>query len=188
MMAGKDTETLLQLTNDSEAAFSLLMKKYYAPLYRYGLRLAKDEALLTDCIQDVFINLWQNRHMASTIQYLQQYLLIALRRRIIRVLEQERKSVPLTDEQANDPTFTLEFSIEDLIVEKQLAKEKADKLKDLLEKLPQRQKEVIYLLYYQQRTPDQVAEIMNINRQSVYNLLSESMRKLKAFWRDKSPI
>lgn len=188
MIAGKDTETLLQLTNDSEAAFSALMKKYYPALYRYGLRLTKDEALLTDCIQDVFINLWQNRHTAAAITYLQQYLLIALRRRILRVMQQERKSVLLTEEQANDPAFVLEFSVEDLIVEKQLEQEKADKLKELLNKLPQRQKEVIYLLYYQQQTPDQVAGIMQINRQSVYNLLSESMRRLKAFWRDTTPI
>lgn len=184
MIADKDTETLQELTNNSEAAFSVLMKKYYPALYRYGLRFTKDEALITDCMQEVFINLWQNRHNALSIMHLQQYLLTALRRRVLRVLNQTRKSVALTDEQANDPKFILEFSIEDLIVEKQLAQEKADKLKELLEKLPQRQKEVIYLIYYQQLTADQVAEVMHINRQSVYNLLSESMRKLKIFWQE----
>jgi predicted DNA-binding protein (UPF0251 family) len=47
---------------------------------------------------------------------------------------------------------------------------------------------VIYLIYYQQLDQQQVAEIMQINRQSVYNLLHESLRKIKAFWQEASMV
>jgi RNA polymerase sigma factor (sigma-70 family) len=56
-----------------------------------------------------------------------------------------------------------------------------------LNQLPDRQKEVIYLIYYHQLDHSEVAELMNINRQSVYNLLSESIRKIKEFWQDAPP-
>jgi RNA polymerase sigma factor (sigma-70 family) len=85
-------------------------------------------------------------------------------------------------------TFSLEFSIEDIIVEKQLAEEKAVKLRQIIDQLPVRQKEVIYLIYYQQLDHQQVAEVMNINRQSVYNLLHESIRKIREFWQEAAVL
>jgi RNA polymerase sigma factor (sigma-70 family) len=158
-------------------AFSLLMEKYYAVLYKYGLHITKDTDLIDDCVQDVFISLWQIRHKADSIQFIRQYLLTALKRRIIRVETQQKKSLDLSDY-----AFDLQFSIEDMLTERQVAEENASKLRLILEQLTSRQKEVIYLVYYLQLDHAQVAEIMHISRQSVYNLLSETIRKIKDFW------
>ena len=160
-----------------DAAFASLMREHYNALYRYGQHFTQDEALLADCIQDVFADLWQNRHKLSSIEHPRQYLLTALKRRVIRLMDRTRKSAAAPSE-----PFTLEFSVEDLIVEKQLAEQNALRLRQVLEQLPARQKEVIYLIYYQQLDPSQVAELMNIHRQSVYNLLSETIRKIRDFW------
>jgi RNA polymerase sigma factor (sigma-70 family) len=174
---------LERLREGDEGAFTALMERYYNTLYRYGRHFTKDEALLTDCIQDVFVTLWQNRHKLDGIAYPRQYLLTALKRRIIRLTDRDRKTVGTPGE---DYAFSLEFSVEDLIVEKQLAEEKASKLRLILDQLSARQKEVIYLVYYQQLDPAEVAGLMRIHRQSVYNLLSESLRKIKEFWLDSS--
>lgn len=161
---------------DISAAFSALMREHYGALHRYGQHFTADEALLADCIQDVFADLWQNRHKLPSIGHPRQYLLTALKRRILRLLERDRKAPDAP------PPFTLEFSVEDLIVEKQLAEQNALKLRQVLDQLPTRQKEVIYLVYYQQLDPSEVAALMNIHRQSVYNLLSEAIRKIRDFW------
>lgn len=165
-----------------------MMKKYYSSLYRYGRHFTKDEAIITDCIQDVFINIWQNRHKADAISFPRQYLLTSLKRRIIRVTSQNKKKLSLPGEELHDYNFSLEFSIEDIIVEKQIAEENAVKLRQILDQLPARQKEVIYLIYYQQLDHQQVAEVMNINRQSVYNLLHESIRKIREFWQEATVL
>ncbi len=159
-----------------------MMKKYYSSLYRYGRHFTRDETIIADCIQDVFINIWQNRHKAAGIGFLRQYLITSLKRRIIRVTSQNKLS--LHGEELHDYHFSLEFSIEDIIIDKQLKEEKAIKLRQILDQLPARQKEVIYLIYYQQLDHQQVAEVMNINRQSVYNLLHESIRKIREFWKE----
>lgn len=162
------------------------MKKHYEALFRYGQHFTKDETIVTDSLQDVFINLWENRQKADMISFLRPYLLKALKRRIIRVAGQRRKKIDLPGEKFEDYQFSLEFSIEDIIIEKQLAEEKAAKLRHILEQLPARQKEAIYLIYYQQLDHNQVAELMNITRQSVYNLLSESMVRIRTFWQNPS--
>jgi RNA polymerase sigma factor (sigma-70 family) len=178
-----DAEILQGLKDNDEDAFSEIMKKYYPSLYRYGQHFTYDETIIADCIQDVFINLWQNRHKTEPISFLKQYLLTALKRRIIRVTSQNKK-LQASGNEVPEHDFVLEFSIEDVIVEKQLNEEKAARLRQILDKLPNRQKEVIYLIYYQQLDHQQVAEIMQINKQSVYNLLHESLRKIKAFWQE----
>jgi RNA polymerase sigma factor (sigma-70 family) len=187
-MVHTDDDILKRLKENDGDAFSVIMEKYYKDLYLYGQHFTRDQTIVTDCIQDVFTNLWQNRHKADSIVFLRPYLLTSLKRRIIRVGSQRRKKVDMDAEGFRDYTFFLEFSVEDIIEEKQLAAEKAAKLRNILSQLPDRQKEVIYLVYYQQLDHSQVAQLMNINRQSVYNLLSESIRKLKEFWRDAQPV
>jgi RNA polymerase sigma factor (sigma-70 family) len=63
-----------------------------------------------------------------------------------------------------------------------VSEENSARLKNILALLSKREKEVVYLKYYQYLDNGQVAELMNISRQSVYNLLHEAIRKLKELW------
>ena len=84
--------------------------------------------------------------------------------------------------------FFHDFSIEQVIVEKQVSEEKAIKLRKVLSLLSKRQKEIIYLKYYQYLDHGQIAELMNISRQSVYNLLHEVIHKLRSLWHTGSVV
>jgi RNA polymerase sigma factor (sigma-70 family) len=183
-----DEEILHGLKRNSDSAFSVLMRKYYSDLFRYGRHFTSDETIVADCIQDVFINVWENRHKTAPIRHLKPYLLTAIKRRILRVTSQNKQTRLATGNLEDEYDFGLEFSIEDVIVERQLDEERAARLRFILERLPARQKEVIYLIYYQQLHHQQVAEMMQINKQSVYNLLYESLQKIKAFWQEASAL
>jgi RNA polymerase sigma factor (sigma-70 family) len=52
-------------------------------------------------------------------------------------------------------------------------------MRQALAGLAKRQQEVIYLRFYVDADIDEIAEIMGLNRQSVYNLLHEGLKKLK---------
>ena len=69
-----------------------------------------------------------------------------------------------------------------MIIEKQISDDKARKLKKTLSLLSKRQKEIIYLKFYQHLDHGQIAELMNLNSQSVYNLLHEAIQKLRNLW------
>ena len=78
--------------------------------------------------------------------------------------------------------FFHEFSIERIIIEKQISEEKAAKLRRTLSLLSKRQTEIVYLKYYQHLDHGQIAALMNISTQSVYNLLHEAIHKLRSLW------
>lgn len=172
---------LQQLQQNSEQALAMLMRHYYADLYNYAARFARDESLIKDCIQEVFISLWQRRETAGAILSLRYYLLRAVKNKVLKALYYNDRKTGLDYFQGNYDFFH-EFSIERIIIEKQISEEKAEKLKRTLALLSKRQKEVIYLKFYQHLDHGQIAELMSVSRQSVYNLLHETIQKLRSLW------
>ena len=170
-----------RLQHNDEEALASLMGMYYDNLYNYAARFTKDDGLIKDCIQEVFISLWQRRETVGTILSPKYYFLRSIKNKVLKSLHKNTRtttSVLLQDEY----DFLHEFSIERVIVEKQISEEKAEKLRKTLSLLSKRQKEIIYLKYYQYLDHGQIAELMNISSQSVYNLLHEAIYKLRSLW------
>ena len=168
-----------RLRDGNEEALASLMRMYYDALYSYASRFTKDDALIKDCIQEVFISLWQRRNTAPNILSCKYYLLRAIKNKVLKALHKNFRTTTLAQDEYE---FYYEFSIERLIIEKQISEEKACRLRNTLSHLSTRQKEIIYLKYYQYLDHGQIAELMNISRQSVYNLLHESINKLRELW------
>jgi len=179
--AHADQNWLQQLQQNDEQALAALMKKYYIPLYSYGIRFTQDEALVKDCIQEVFISLWQRRDNIATVLSLKYYLLRAVKNKVLKSLHQKAHKTAIAQWQEKYDFFQ-EFSVERLIIEKQVSEEKAVALRKILSQLSSRQHEVIYLKFYQRLDHGQIADLMNISRQSVYNLLHEALQKLRGLW------
>lgn len=172
-----EAELLLQLQRNDEQALATLMRFYYNALYNYAARFTSDSALIKDCIQEVFISLWQRRETAHKILSPRYYFLRATKNKVLKALYKNSKS-PLAVI-SNETDSFYEFSIEQIIIERQLSEERSQKLKKILSLLSKKQKEIIYLKYYQFLDHAQIAELMNLNRQSVYNLLHETIHKLR---------
>ena len=176
-----ERDLLQRLQQNDEEALALLMKMYYDDLYNYAARFTKDDGLIKDCIQEVFISLWQRRETVGAILSPKYYFLRAIKNKVLKSLDKSIRKVTSGHLQ-EDYDFFHEFSIERVIIEKQISDEKAEKLKKTLSLLSKRQIEIIYLKYYQYLDHGQIAELMNISRQSVYNLLHEAIHKLRSLW------
>jgi len=176
-----EKDLLERLQQNDEEALALLMKMYYDNLYNYAARFTKDDGLIKDCIQEVFISLWQRRETAGGILSPKYYFLRAIKNKILKSLHKHVRKLS-TDHLQEDYDFFHEFSIDRVIIEKQISEEKAARLRKTLSLLSKRQIEIIYLKYYQYLDHGQIAELMNISRQSVYNLLHEAIHKLRGLW------
>ena len=176
-----ETACMQRLQHSDEKALALLMRMYFASLYNYASRFTRDDGLIKDCIQEVFISIWQRRETASTILSPRFYLLRATKNKVLKALHRNNQQAMSTsfDEEYN---FFYEFSIERIIIDKQISEDNALRLRKTLSLLSKRQKEIIFLKYYQYLDNGQIAELMSISRQSVYNLLHDTIQKLKDLW------
>jgi RNA polymerase sigma factor (sigma-70 family) len=184
-MLNNDTQLealwLQRLQQNDEQALAAIMRKYYTALYNYGARFTSDDALVKDCIQEVFISLWQRRENAASILSPRYYLLRAVKNKVLKSLHQHTiRTGAMEGESAYD--FLQEFSVEKLIIDKQMSEEQATILRKTMAQLSKRQHELIYLKFYQHLDHAQIAGLMNLNRQSVYNLLHEPIQKLRSLW------
>ncbi len=145
----------------SEPAFDHLYEGYFSALYGYGTRLCGDRELVKDCIQTLFVELWHHRAQLANVRSIKYYLYRCLRRKIIRVSTQDRRLVR-TEDVAESYPFEVAFSHELLLVTDQLNQENQRKLLRAFGLLTQRQKEAVYLRFYENASYEEIAAVMSL--------------------------
>ncbi len=186
-MATKINNTQGNLSDDSSVlfaqfqagsidAFSKLYDCFANILFNYGCKITTNHELLKDCIHDVFVKIYDKRQDLSNVQNLKSYLFVSLKNRLF---DEFRKN-----------TFTVEKGVDEYNpvayedVEKDyIIKEKIDfqnnKVKRLMDKLTERQQRAIQLYYLEERSYDDICCIMDINYQSLRNLIHRGISKLR---------
>jgi RNA polymerase sigma-70 factor (ECF subfamily) len=155
-------------------AFAALFREYYGTLYRFGNKFTTDTELLEDCIQELFIELWQAKSQAPVLS-VKAYLLKSLKYKLLKAFRKHGKILPIHDN--GDMPF--ELSHETFLIHQQESDQRRQQVISALERLSHRQKEIIYLKYYQNLSYEEVSEIMNINYQVARNLFYQAIKSLK---------
>lgn len=162
-------------------AFERLLKIHYTGLLNYGLRISGDREFVKDCLHDLFVDLWNRKEQLQEVHALKPYLLVAFRRRLIK--ESKRNQwFRKADEVEEDYNFDVQFNIESYLINNEVRHESLVRLQSNLDKLTKRQREVIYLRFYQEMEYEEIAQSLKINYHSVVNLMYEGMKLLRKNW------
>ncbi|MEY2867693.1 MAG: hypothetical protein RIR01_93 [Bacteroidota bacterium] len=176
-----DNELWAKLKAGDEQAFSILFKRYYGCLLQYGNTFLPFSEKVQDCVQDVFTDIWVYRNSLSSTVVVKAYLLSSVRKRIVRLHQRDRvfnksKSVDAIE-------FLFDFSVEHRLVSDELTAGKVMQLNKVLNVLPARQKEALYLRYHNSLSVDEIAVILNVNYQSANNLLHRGLLNIRKEWK-----
>jgi RNA polymerase sigma factor (sigma-70 family) len=167
---------MLALEGDTNA-FHSIHRELFRGLYEYALKLLQDAQLAEDAVQELFVKVWVKRAAIGQLQKVKPYFFTALRRQVLNHLRNRRSrelrigSLPRPD---------IEFSPEEIVVRDEEYVTLQGKIAAMLNELPKRQKEVIYLHYFEEMDYTQIAEVMGIHYQSVLNLTQKALRKLRS--------
>ena len=115
------------------------------------------------------------------VQSLKAYLLISFRRRLFRDKEKNNRLGFVAD-LSDDYYFEVQFDIETDLIIKEITQENTEKLKHHLENLSKRQREAIYLRFYQGLDYADIAQMMTINPHSAVNLVYDALKSLRKYW------
>ncbi|RRB07584.1 RNA polymerase sigma factor [Larkinella rosea] len=162
-------------------AFAKLLNLYYPLLLNYGVRFQRDREFVKDCLHDLFIELWNQREGLDDVRMLKPYLLTSLRRKLVRETKRLRWFRE-ADEVTNDYAFEVQFTIESYLINNEVQHEDLKRLRVHLDKLTKRQREAIYLRFFQEMEYDDIARVMAINYHSAVNLVYESLKLLRKNW------
>jgi RNA polymerase sigma factor (sigma-70 family) len=174
---GEDYVIWQRLKAGEPQAIDWLMRKYYSDLHNYGLKLSLNRSLTKDCIQDLFVRLWQDRAKLSDVTFVKTYLLKTLKRDLIRKMVNAQRHIGYNEQ--FETQVEIVFSVEDMLINQQVLHQQKEALVESLNSLPKRQKEAIYLKFYENLSSEQIADVMALQPQSVYNLIHEALKQLK---------
>lgn len=166
------------LRNGNPVALNRLFIKYYSDLYFYGLKLVGNNNRVSDAIQDVFANIWETRKGTSEVNHVKAYLFVALRNNLLRVNPKDILNSNDYDVCQNSD-FCFDISPEDIYIDNELKLGKIRIIEELLSGLSPKQREIIYLKFYSNYSNIEISSILSIKPQSVANLLTRTINKLR---------
>ena len=165
------------MISGNKKSFEDLYNQYFQALINYGFRITKNENLIEDAVQELFISIWNNRTNLSEVNEVKFYLFRSLKNKILRQLEKD------IFDKSEDVDVYLDYLISISEEQKKIDSEQFDANLDTLQRaiahLPIRQQEVINLKYFHDFTLDEIAKLMDVNKQSVSNLLFRSYAILR---------
>jgi len=175
-----EDHTLWQRFREGDTvALGLLAKKYYRTLVSYATRFTKDQTLIEDAIQDIFLKLWEHRNQLSDTFFVKFYLLKTLRHHLIKL---HRKQGYPSETLHDWLDVSEEANAENQIISEENRAFDQKQLKYRVADLSKRQQEALYLRYYENLTYEQIGQTMGIHAQSVANLLQNSIKRLRDHW------
>ena len=169
-----DEELIQEIKADNMFAFDVLYNKYSKRLYKFGFSILKSPEESENLVQDVFLNLWENRHKVEknssiksyifTITYNSAISIIRKKARDLKFIEYLKSLQVLNQEPVN---VELEFN------------ELTNKLDEIIEALPERQKEVYLLHKVQGLKYYEIAERLGISINTIENHMSRALKTIR---------
>lgn len=161
-----------------KTAFEQLYRRYYSQLLSYALSFQFDEELAKDCIQDLFVKLFQKEDLRPII-HVKSYLYKIYKNLLLDALRIEPEKTDLQDD-----TQLGEFSIEDRELQQLFRHDDREILlsKQLIHafnRLSANQRNALYLYYIKEFTWEELSETLDISSHSAMNLIGRATAKLR---------
>lgn len=157
-------------------SFSAIYKRYYPIMYAYGISLGMATNVAKDAIQDVFLKLYFKIEFDVIGNSLKFYLLKAVRNSFLDIMRLKKETVELSE---CEQSFYIHLTVEDKLIHDEERKHLRQVIDNMLSRLSNHQKEIIYLRYIEELGYEEIALMMNMKVQSVRNTVCKSMEKLK---------
>lgn len=148
---------------------------YYKKLYNYGKKITDDIPMIEDSINEVFIMIWTNREAIHKIVSPQAYIFSSFRNNIFRKIKSV-KTIRLSDEEQQTE---FQFAIDSIIIQRETDTGLKAGIEKALQQLTDRQREAIFLRFYEGLSYTEIAGVMNISVKATYKIMARALTQLK---------
>jgi len=170
--AASDEVLIGRIADGDRLAMQVLFARHHVRVFRFVLRLVRNEAAAEDLISEVFLDVWRQAGKFEGRAAVSTWLLAIARFKALTVLR--RKPEQELDEDAAE-------TIEDTADTPDVALEKKDKsalIRECLAGLSAEHREIIDLVYYHEKSVEEVAEIVGIPENTVKTRMFYARKKL----------
>lgn len=174
-----------QLKAGNRDSFEIIFHTYYKDLYRYGVKFTGSPEETEDEIQELFLKLWRNREKLGDVTAVKTYLWTSLRRRLIAAIQKSKKDTSRAESVNRGQIFLL--SAEEFIIQDETKREQTEKLQSVIQDLSVRQKEVLYLKFYEGMSYHEIEQILGVSQDTARNYLYLALQNLRKLFPEEAP-
>ena len=170
--ATSDEVLIGRIAQGDRLAMQVLYGRHHVRVFRFSLRLVKNEAIAEDLISEVFLDVWRQAGKFEGRSTVSTWLLAITRFKALSALR-KRKDAELDDEAA--------AAIEDTSDNPEVAvakKDTSNALRNCLTALSPEHREIVDLVYYHEKSVEEVAEIVGIPENTVKTRMFYARKKL----------
>ncbi len=167
-----------KMKSGDEKSLSRIFTFFYPDLYHYGIKIFDLPDLVKDSIQDVFMRIWDKRNSLGEVQNPKAYLIASLRRKMF--INKGNGFTEMSDEiirEEGKQNFL--FVTSEFLEMKEISEQLRNTLVQAINNLPERQRELIYLRFYYNLRYQEIGRIMEVNEQTVRNLMQRALANLR---------
>ena len=172
MQTTSDEVLISRIAGGDRLAMQVLFARHHVRVYRFVLRLVRNEATAVDLISDVFLDVWRQAGKFEGRSQVSTWLLSIAR---FKALSQLRRK---PEDELDDETAE---AIVDTADDPETALEKTDKgalLRKCMSGLSAEHREIIDLVYYHEKSVEEVAEIVGIPEATVKTRMFYARKKM----------
>jgi RNA polymerase sigma-70 factor (ECF subfamily) len=176
-------KTIENLRNGDMMAFDVIYRKYSPKLFGFILKILKVESDAEEIMQEVFMKIWEMRDKIETYTSFDSFLYTITYNKSINLIRKKITERKYVDFLKSQPELAEPAVIEDLHF-----LELSSKVDRLVQELPARQKEVFLLSREKELTYKEIAEELNISKNTVENHMVKALKYLRDNLKDLSLI
>src|SRR5438477_6569208 len=172
MQATSDEVLIGRIASGDRLAMQVLFARHHVRVYRFVLRLVRDETTAEDLISEVFLDVWRQAGRFEGRSAVSTWLLAIARFKALSMLRR-RPDQELDEETAaaiEDPSDTPEVALE--------KKDKSAVIRKCLGGLSAEHREIIDLVYYHEKSVEEVAQIVGIPENTVKTRMFYARKRL----------
>jgi RNA polymerase sigma-70 factor (ECF subfamily) len=172
MQATSDEALIARIANGDRLAMQVLFARHHVRVFRFVLRLVRNESTAEDLISEVFLDVWRQAGKFEGRAAVSTWLLAIARFKALSALR--RKPEKELDEEAaeviEDTSDTPEIALQ--------KKDKSELLRECLKALSPEHREIVDLVYYHEKSVEEVAGIVGIPEATVKTRMFYARKKL----------
>jgi RNA polymerase sigma-70 factor (ECF subfamily) len=172
MQSTSDEVLIGRIANGDRLAMQVLYARHHVRVFRFVVRLVRDESTAEDLISEVFLDIWRQAGRFEGRSSVSTWMMAIARFKALSALRRR------PDEELDEDTTA---AIEDGSDDPQMALEKKDKsglIRKCLIGLSMQHREIIDLVYYHDKSVEEVAQIVGIPENTVKTRMFYARKRL----------
>lgn len=171
------------LSKGDEKAFEIIYHHYNKRLSPFVQKTVKFPELAEEIIQDIFVQLWINRHLLAQVEHPTAYLFNMAKNKTLKCLKKIANDAKLLDKlTSSSPTFSNDTE------ERIIFRESAELIELAVAGLPGQRKLIWELSRNEGLSHDEIAERLKISRNTVKNQMVHALKHVRGFLENRASI